>query len=436
MASTPTPDPTPRPMVRSLRSVVDEAMNGHGAKLNELTVLAPQRDPYRQDTPAGHRDGRWLAEILGRLGDGRLIHLRGLHYATLGLEAIKPNGSPYVNTEEDWLYLSEQAAKSARWLGYVPFERIIDQRNAAPIVRLYKPKDLMPQLSVGLDIEIPDVSDLEPRVLITGFEGVQPYRLVIIGEKSSLDGVLAPVADQRQADLYLPTGEISDTLVFKIAEDAHIAGRPLVVFYFSDCDPAGWQMPISVERKLQACRDGFFPQIDFKVHRVALTPDQVRAYGLPSAPMKSGERRRDAWFEAMGVEQSEIDALATLQPALLQQIALDAIAPYWDATLVRRVTAARRDWLARAQAVVDAGLDAEALAAIRADAGRKLAEMQDEIDRINGAMQFDIGDFELPEPVVPTAVIDEEAHPLPLFSTQESWADQTRRLMRAKRYQT
>ena len=28
--------------------------------------------------------------------------------------------------------------------------------------------------------------------------------------------------------------------------------RPLIVFYFADCDPSGWQMGISVSRKLQA----------------------------------------------------------------------------------------------------------------------------------------------------------------------------------------
>jgi hypothetical protein len=33
--------------------------------MRALTVLAPQRDPYRLDTPAGHRDGQWLAEMLG-----------------------------------------------------------------------------------------------------------------------------------------------------------------------------------------------------------------------------------------------------------------------------------------------------------------------------------------------------------------------------------
>ena len=59
--------------------------------------------------------------------------------------------------------------------------------------------------------------------------------------------MLDPVADRFSADLYLPTGEISDTLVYTMASRmVPDDGRPMVVFYFADCDPAGWQMPISV----------------------------------------------------------------------------------------------------------------------------------------------------------------------------------------------
>jgi hypothetical protein len=152
-----------------------------------------------------------------------------------------------------------------------------------------------------------------PKLGVDDFTGTQPYKLVIVGEKSSLDDVLGPIADEFEADLYLPTGEISDTLIHhQMAKIGADDGRPMVVLYFSDADPAGWQMPISVARKLQAMQVSLFPELDFEVHRVALTPNQVREYGLPSTPLKDTERRGDAWQAAMGVEQTEIDALASL----------------------------------------------------------------------------------------------------------------------------
>ena len=172
----------------------------------------------------------------------------------------------------------------------------------------------------------------------------------MVGEKSSLEDVLGPIAESHGADLYLPTGEISDTLIHQMAQIGADDGRPMVVLYFCDADPAGWQMPISVGRKLQAFKVSLFPGLDFQVHRVALTPDQVREYGLPSTPLKDTERRGDAWQTAMGVEQTEIDALASLRPELLRELARDAIAPFYDYELGARVDAACADWKQRAQA--------------------------------------------------------------------------------------
>ena len=66
------------------------------------------------------------------LGDRR-IHLRGLHYMVLGRP--KPDGTPYEN-DKNWEWLQDDAAKAARFLGYIPFEQIIDQRNAEPVIRI------------------------------------------------------------------------------------------------------------------------------------------------------------------------------------------------------------------------------------------------------------------------------------------------------------
>jgi hypothetical protein len=103
-----------------------------GLGLGELTVLSPQNDPYRIDTPTFHEAGKWFAAQLDRLGlHGK--HPRGIHYALLGSTAL-PTGQPYANTAEHWEWLQDTAAKAGRWLGYVPFESIRDQRNAAPLI--------------------------------------------------------------------------------------------------------------------------------------------------------------------------------------------------------------------------------------------------------------------------------------------------------------
>ena len=65
------------------------------------------------------------------------------------------------------------AAQAARWLGYILCERIIDKRNAPPIIHR-KPRVIPAAWAdASLDIEFPD--------------DIKPTQFVIFGEKASLD---------------------------------------------------------------------------------------------------------------------------------------------------------------------------------------------------------------------------------------------------------
>jgi hypothetical protein len=159
--------------VSPLRQLLDKAAANEGCSMKDLTVLAVQNDPFRVDTPAGHRDGEWLATTATDLGLGaRRIHLRGLHYMVIGRP--KPDGTQYTNTDEDWLWLAGKAGKAARWLGYIPFDQIVDQRNAVPAVRKFEPPDPQPYLSVGARVDIPDVDAWYPRPNSTGSPAPSP----------------------------------------------------------------------------------------------------------------------------------------------------------------------------------------------------------------------------------------------------------------------
>jgi hypothetical protein len=419
-----------------LRAALEAAMDGRGYTMNDLTVLDKANDPFRADTPAGHRDGEWLATLVSELDLGdRTIHLRGLHYAAIGRP--KPNGDLYTNTEKDWLWLSEGAGKAARWLGKIPFGQIADNRNAPPVVRIFKWPDPMAFIHVGFDVKLPDLDDLEPVAIASGFYGVQPYKLVLIGEKSSLEPVLGPIAASYQADLYLPTGEPSDTMIYQMARIGAEDGRPMVVMYFSDCDPSGWQMPISVGRKLQACGE-LLGGLEFEVQRVALTPDQVHEYDLPSTPLKDGDQgsktRKDKWVAAWGIEQTEIDSIASLRPDLLRQIARDAIAPFYDRTLGQRVSEARAEWEREANEIVQAGLDDQERERIRAAAAVRLDDLADEINALKQQLSVDPGAFDLPGIVIPEAEIGGVASNPPLIDSRWSFAGQCRALIDSKAY--
>ena len=414
-----------------LRDVLEDAAKEEGCSLGALTVLADQNDPFRCSTPAGHRDGQWFAGTANRLIGDRRIHLRGFHYAALGV--TKPNGAVYENNDADWVWSSETASKRARWLEYTPFDRIIDQRNTPPVVFEFSEPEPEAYLLAGITVDLPSAAEIMPRPAVWDFRGIQPYRIVQIGEKSSLEDVLAPIGESHQSDLYLPAGELSDSYLHKIATDAAEDGRDLVVLDYSDADPGGWQMGISIARKLQALQILVPDMPPFEVYRVALTPSQVRAYGLPSTPLKDTEKRGDRWKDAMGQEQTEIDSLASLQPGLLREIALEAIRPFFDYGLAARVAQARADWVREASRIVARDTDAEMLARIRREAATQLAGMRQQIADLNDQLRIDASGFDLPELDVPEAELTGDPPP-PLLDSSWSFARQSYALINSKRY--
>jgi hypothetical protein len=278
--------------------------------------------------------------------------------------------------------------------------------------------------------------ELEPFAFAEGFEPRQAYQFVVFGEKASLGDIIEPVAREKQADAYVNTGEISDTRLYEIARDAAKDGRPLVVFTMTDCDPSGYQMAISIARKMQAFRDLYFPHLQFEIVPVELLIEQVRELGLPSTPLKETEKRADRWKSAFGVEQTEIDALAALQPDLLREILERAFDPYWDSTLEDRVAQAKEEWDEQAAEAIREQIDQEKLDALREEAGEKFAELQDAIDSLNERLRLETGDhFTLPEIEVPQPEVDEDSERQALVSFDDDWVAATRALIRRKAYE-
>ena len=434
------PEPSMPLLGRSpLTGVIEEHMD-QGWSLDDLTVLARDNDPFRQDRSEGHKLGHWLRDTLEAMGlqvgeGGRVVHNRGLHYLLIG--QARPDGRVYENDEKTWKWLSDRVSKAARWLGYVPFGQIIDQRNDEPVIRI-KPlaaeeKILLAEDASGL---IPDAEYFVPEAHLEG-DAIQPFRLAIFGEKSSLDFVLGPIAEEYGADLVLPTGEVSDTILHQMASLALAEDRPLIIVYFSDADPSGWQMPISVSRKLQAFSELLGP-FGFEVHRAALTPDQVRAWGLPSTPLKPTELRAAAWEQAMGTRQTEVDAAIALRPAELAQAARDALGPFFDHTLAGRFSQARQEWEEQAQEVIDDGLDGdrdELLAAAEGTIGQARELVRQVRDSLQtSATLADLDGFEPPEPDCPAGTALPSDLGTALISSADSFPDQCRKLRDSKKY--
>lgn len=419
----------------TLREIIKSA----GGSLKDWTVMSDNTDPFRIDTPANHRDAQWLAGqwslIKSHTGKAR-VHARALHYDLVGKDgldpAVKPNGAVYINTEQDWEW-TQRTIGFARWLGYIPFHEIVDNRNDAP--DNFTVATVLPALQVFSNTQNLDTALSAPKLFVASTEDPvrqQDYRLVVIGEKSSLADVVSPICRRFEAELVLPTGELSTTLLYGIAQRANYDGRPCKVFYLSDFDPTGHHMPIEVSRKLQGMVAEFFPDLDIEVRVSGLTGDQVRGLGLPSTPMKDGESRADKWRERYGCEQTELDALRARD---LARILTESMAPFFDETLEARVgeaySAAKDETRANVRKVEDKFVGtpdhAEALRLIDA-ANAAIKAARDFIVPIYARLAEEV---EIVEPDVPFAECEGIGTP-PLFSSLDSFESATEMLLEEK----
>jgi hypothetical protein len=193
-------------------------------------------------------------------------------------------------------------------------------------------------------------------------------------------------------------------------------GRP----YINDLDCWDWLEGASkaarwlgcMAHKLRALQISQFDRLRFQLHAPALTVEQVKALGLPSTPLKETELRADGWRRRYGVEQTEIDALATLQPDVLRGIVRHAVDPFFDRTLASRIYEAERearDWaeeqlqdrLADNYDYQDARAEANSALNALNEAWDRLSEIVDSVDLVppeQDPIEAEIGDT--PPPLV------------------------------------
>jgi hypothetical protein len=156
----------------------------------------------------------------------------------------------------------------------------------------------------------------------------QPFSVYLAVEKR---GIVAQL-ESWFGDLGVPIlslgGYSSQTYVTDVFTDVGDGGRPAVLLYAGDFDPSGED----IDRDFIArsnCWD--------KVVRVALTPAQIDAYGLPPQPGKATDSRAAAFTARHGeLVQVELDALP---PDVLRGLYDEALTAYWDTSAFEEAVA-------------------------------------------------------------------------------------------------
>ena len=155
---------------------------------------------------------------------------------------------------------------------------------------------------------------------------------------------------------------------------------------------------------------------------------------LPNSPLKETETRADKWEQRMGVEQIEVDALVTLYPDTLRKMVVKAIEPFYDDTLDERISEAKDEWLADAQATIDDHIDQQALKTVNQRLANLDKHVRSEIAKIDKIKILDEEEIKLPEIEMPEAEDNADKAPDPLIDSEWNFTSQCKRLIQSKRY--
>jgi len=144
-------------------------------------------------------------------------------------------------------------------------------------------------------------------------------------EKDALSGVLSPITFEWDVPLMVTRGYPSLSFLHSAGEAiAEQEGRTCYVYYFGDHDPSGVDIP----KKVEAALGEFAPRVSLRFQCVAVLPEQIEAWNLPTRPTKKSDSRSKS-FKG---ESVEVDAIppttlrGIVENCILQHIDVDALA--------------------------------------------------------------------------------------------------------------
>lgn len=160
-------------------------------------------------------------------------------------------------------------------------------------------------------------------------------------ESRSIAGVIRHDCAELAVPLYPAGGFTSISLAYESAELINLDhdGREVVIFYIGDHDPAGVLIDVALERELRRHLD---PDVRLRFERIAIAPEQIEAYDLPTKPRKPGELRAP---EITATVEAEAMPAALLRAILRERI--EALLPRGALEAARIAEQSERAQLAR-----------------------------------------------------------------------------------------
>ena len=156
-------------------------------------------------------------------------------------------------------------------------------------------------------------------------------------EKDSLAGVVVDVTDEYDVPLMVTRGYASLSFLHSAAEAISYSGKPTWIYHFGDYDPSGQDAATKIEDTLRS----FAPDVEINFDRVAVTPQQIAWWRLPSRPTKTTDTRA----KNFGDISVELDAIPAPRLRSLVRGVLDQHMPSERLAALRAAEESEREWI-------------------------------------------------------------------------------------------
>jgi hypothetical protein len=228
----------------------------------DLLAMSENSDPFWAGKPREIKLAKWFKKIwfegLGNFGD----HLRRIHYALLSRLTKNAYGKTYENSKADWDALNE-ASRQARHLQMVGADQFVDRKNPEAIVPAWVTQPTADPPEVVLpnppDFKMPQIWMSSGQIEFPGYPGVDGYsdddhldRAVYLSlwvEKSTQNDILQPLCEELGMELVTLSGRSSITSCIQFLLRLQKLKKRGRIFYVSDYDPSGKNMPMEVARE-------------------------------------------------------------------------------------------------------------------------------------------------------------------------------------------
>src|SRR5262245_3383943 len=159
-------------------------------------------------------------------------------------------------------------------------------------------------------------------------------------EKDALAGVVLPVTSMYDVPLMVARGYASLSFLHSAAEAINGLDVPAYIYHCGDFDPSG----VNAGEKIEETLREFAPDADIEFERIAVTPEQIADWDLPTRPTKASDSRSRSFGSSVSVE---LDAIEPNQLRALVQEAIERHLPPEQFEILKAAEESERDIITR-----------------------------------------------------------------------------------------